>query len=229
MATPTTTTPPPSTKRVLVSKANTTIVVVTAIAAFITVFSLVATKTLISEAMYQNRVASAGRQTLTQLKSDITASKALVSSYQSFDSASQNIIGGSNTGTTANDGPNSKIVLDALPSSYDFPALATSLEKIITNRGLTIQSIQGTDDEVNQQNVKGSGSPVAVAMPFQISVDGNYTAIQGLINDFQNSIRPFQIQTINLSGDESDLTLSMTAQTFYQPQKDLNISTEVVK
>lgn len=217
------------TKRGLVSKANSTTVIVTSIAAFFIIFLLVGSKTLFGQATYQNRVATAKSLALRQLKADITASKSLVQSYTKFNSASVNIIGGSSTGGGANDGPNSRIVLDALPSSYDFPALVTSLEKIVNNRGLTIQSIQGVDDEVAQQVNVSSTTPQPVAIPFQIVISGNYSAIQALINDFQNSIRPFQILKESVSGGESNMTLTITAQTYYQPAKILNLGSKIVK
>lgn len=226
MANNTYTTP---TKRGLVLKTNSTIVIVTAVAAFAIIFLLVASKTLLGQAMYQNRVAGEKKIALIQLKTDITASKALITSYNTFNGAAQNIIGGSPAGSGANDGPNSRIVLDALPSSYDFPALVTSLEKIIATRGLSIQTIQGTDDEVAQLANQSSTLPSPIAMPFQITINGNYAAIQALINDFQNSIRPFQIQKETLSGSESNMTLTLTAQTYYQPAKVFNIGSKVVK
>ena len=193
------------------------------------IFSLVASKTLVSQAMYQNRVSSAKKQALTQLNTDIAATKKLVDSYKKFDGTATNVIGGSATGSGPNDGSNSKLVLDALPSKYDFPALATSLEKVIDNRGLQIQSIQGTDDEVAQQGNQSSTTPQPIAMPFQITVVGNYASIKGLITDFRNSIRPFQIQTITISGGEDNMTLELAAQTFYQPERDFNIGTKVIK
>lgn len=216
-------------KRVLVNKANSNIVLVAAAASFVVIFSLVASKTLISQMNYQNHVISAKKTALKQLKSDIQATGPLVTSYKIFDGTLQNIIGGTSTGTAANDGTNSTLILDALPSKYDFPALATSIEKLISARGLQIQDIQGTDDEVAQSANQSSTTPKPVPMPFQLTVLGNYTALQGLIADFQNSIRPFQIQSVDLSGAESNMTLTLTAQTFYQPEKDLNITTKVVK
>lgn len=221
--------PGESTKRRLLNKTNSTIVTVTAVAAFIIIFCLVASKVLLGQAMYQNRVAAAKKQTVNTLKSDIAATNDLVVAYKAFDGKDQNIIGGSSTGNAGNDGSNSKIVLDALPSSYDFPALATSLEKIITNRGLTIQSITGTDDEIAQQGNQGSASPQPVPMPFSIAVSGRYEDIQKLVADLQNSVRPFQIQTVILNGSQDNMNLTITAQTFYQPEKDLSITSKVVK
>jgi len=47
---------PVSAKRLLIDKANARIVAYVSVAAFILVFSLVATKTLIGQGAYQNRV-----------------------------------------------------------------------------------------------------------------------------------------------------------------------------
>lgn len=219
-----------TTKRALIDRANSSLVVVAGVAAFVTVFSLVASKTLISQAAYQNRVLKAKHVAVAQLRSDITASEQLQTSYEAFTSTTQNAIGGDPHGSGEKDGDNAKIILDALPSTYDFPALTTSIEKLIDDAsGLKILSISGTDDEANQAGNNTSNTPQPVPMPFQLSVEGNYQSIQALVNGFEHSIRPFQVQTITISGDQSDLTMNLTAQTYYQPAKTLNISTKVVK
>jgi hypothetical protein len=175
-------------------------------------------------------VLKAKHTAVSQLRSNITASNQLKSSYVAFTTTTQNAIGGDPQGKGEKDGDNAKIVLDALPSTYDFPALATSLEKLIEDaNGLTISSISGTDDETTQTANTASNSPQPVPMPFQISVTGNYGAVQSLISEFEHSIRPFQIQSITIAGDQTNLTTSLTAQTYYQPAKLLNIGTKVVK
>jgi hypothetical protein len=219
----------PSTKRALIDKANTSVVVITSIAAFVVIFSLVASKALISQAAYQNRVIGAEKKTLTRIKSDLNATGSLRSSYNAFTSTTNNIIGGLSNGTGPQDGNNADIILDALPSSYDFPALTNSLEALLTSAGVQINSISGTDDEVAQSANASSVAPQSVAMPFQISVTGDYASIQKLVDEFEHSIRPFQIQTLQISGDQTQLTLNISAQTFYQPAKTLNVQTEVIK
>lgn len=217
-----------STKRSLIGKANSTMVITTAVAAFIVIFSLVACKTLVSQAGYQNRVISAKKKAVSQLKDDLDARNSLVASYKAFVGTPTNMIGGAPAGTGPQDGDNATLTLDALPSSYDFPALATTLEKILSSQNLQIQSITGTDQSL-QQSGTASGVPQAVAMPFQVQVSGSYDAVKGLISLFDRSIRPFQIQTMDLSGNQSSMTVTISAQTFYQPEKTFNIGTEVVK
>ncbi len=218
-----------STKRILIDKSQTTMVVATGIAAFVLVFSLVASKSLVGQMTYQNRVISAKKAAVSQLKDNISATTTLVNSYKAFVNTNQNVLGGNPTGTGAQDGDNAKVVLDALPSKYDFPALTTSLEKLITSQNLQIQSITGTDDEVAQSANATSAMPHAVAMPFQIAVTGSYQGIQNLIKEFNTSIRPFQIKTIQLAGSQNHMTLTLTAQTFYQPEKDFNVTKKVIE
>lgn len=217
-----------STKRSLITKANSTMVITTGVAAFLVVFCLVASKTLLSQANYQNKVISKKKTAVTQLKANISAKDSLVSSYKSFVNTPQNVLGGNPTGTGAQDGDNAKLVLDALPSKYDFPALATSLEKMITSQNLSIQSITGTDEEATQ-DTSAQGAPQAVEMPFEVQVSGSYDSIKGLVDAFGRSIRPFQIQTIELSGGESSMTATISAKTFYQPEKTFKVQSEVMK
>ncbi|MEI9913750.1 MAG: hypothetical protein WDN66_01975 [Candidatus Saccharibacteria bacterium] len=66
-------------------------------------------------------------------------------------------------------------------------------------------------------------------MPFTFTIDGPYQNVQNVIGIFEKSIRPFQFQTLTLSGDQSDVNLTVTAQTFFQPAKQFNITTENVQ
>lgn len=217
------------TKRTLITKANSRIVLSSGIAAFVVVFTLIAAKTLVSQASYQNRVIDAKKKALATLQSDLNARDSLVSSYKSFVDTPQNVLGGNPEGAGDKDGDNAKITLDALPSKYDFPALATSLEKLITSQGLEITAISGTDDEAAQAANQTSSTPAPVPMPFQVQVAGSYEGIKNLINAFERSIRPIEVQKVEFSGDEGSMNVMITAQTYYQPEKSLNITTEVVR
>jgi type IV secretory pathway TrbL component len=247
----------PSLKRLQIDKANSTMLIVLGVAVFITIFSLLSSKTLLGELFYQNRAVSAKEKALTQLKANVGAEQQLVTAYEKFVGSPTNLIGGATTGTATNDGDNAKIILDALPSQYDFPALTTSIQDLLSSQGVKIQSISGTDEEASV-SPSGSTTPstgtatatpatappaaaatttpaaatpatAAVAMPFQFSVDGPYANIESLVKTFEASIRPFQLQTVQLSGGQSDLTLTVTAQSYYQPQKDFTITKETIK
>jgi hypothetical protein len=217
------------TKRALIDKANTTTVAAAAIAAFLVVFCLVSGRALLSQAMYQNRVISAKKDTLKQLNKNLEARDDLVKSYEAFVGTSQNVIGGNPSGSGDRDGDNAKIVLDALPSKYDFPALASSLEKLAGTQGLQLDTIVGTDDEVAQAGNETNATPVPVPMDFEVTVKGAYQQVQGLTETFEKSIRPIQVQKIVMNSTEGNVSATITAQTFYQPEKKLELRKKVVK
>lgn len=218
-----------STKRLQIDKANATMLTAIIIASFISAFSLVAARALLSQRGYQSRVIAEKEKAKSQLKNNIKAVDALVAAYQQFTGTTENILKGNPSGTGDKDGDNAKIVLDALPSKYDFPALTTSLEKMINNSGYQIENITGTDDEVNQQAAEESPNPQPVEIPFQIAVRGAYGSMQQLTDNLQRSIRPFHIQKLEFSGSDSEMQLAITAKTYYVPEKGLNITTKEVK
>lgn len=218
-----------STKRVQISRENSVMVGVIAGAAFLVIFSLIASKALLSQRAYQARVIAEKEVAARQLKENLKAVEQLTVSYRDFVGAPQNVLGGNPAGRGDKDGDNAKIVLDALPSKYDFPALATSLEKILTSPSYRIESISGQDDELNQKDKESSPTPEVVEIPYEATVTGSYPAIQEAVRVMERSIRPFHIQSLELAGNDSDIRLTVEAKTYYQPEKNLKITTKVIK
>ncbi len=229
----------PSLKHLQIDKDSLRTVITLGVAAFIIVFSLLSISTLYGQLKYHNRLASADQVALNRLDSDVTADNRLTAAYKKFIGSSNNIIGGSVNGNTGNNGNNAKIILDALPSTYDFPALAASIQYLIQNTPVTINSISGTD-QASTSSGSGAGSAsttssstnenigAATAIPFQFAVQGSYGEINQLFKTFQNSIRPIQFLTISLSGSQNSLSLSASAQTFYQSPVKFSIAKKVV-
>lgn len=220
-------------KHVAINKANAQIVAVVGIASFITIFCLVASKAVLSQYQYQGRVIKVANTADTQLKENISAYKSLVQSYAKFDSASPNVIGQPVTGSS-ND--NAQVILDALPGEYDFPGLTSTLENILVGAGMQVTGITGSDAAYNSSGTTAStvppstsSSPTPYPMPFGFSVqDASYGSVQQLIQIFQQSIRPMAIDTISLSAQQSNLTMTVAAHTYYQPQKTLSITEQAV-
>lgn len=219
-----------STKRIAISKANAQMVAIVSVAAFVTVFCLVASRAVFSQNRYQAHVINAKEQARNQLEKNIETFTDLQTAYKAFDSTSTNVIGGNSSGTGDNDGSNSKIILDALPSNYDFPALTSSVEKILKDNNLKVTNITGTDDQLNQQNNFSSPTPKPVSIPFSFTItNANYASIGQLATKLQQSIRPIQIDSIELSGGVNDMTATINAKTYFQPAKNVTITKKVVK
>lgn len=217
-----------SSKKLQIDKANATIMIAVSVAAVLIAFSLVFAKALLGQRSYQSRVITEQKKALKVAKDNVKAADELVKSYRVFNTAETNLISGSATGTGDRDGDNAKLVLDALPNKYDFPGLISSLEKSLKDRNFKTGAgaLSGTD--VPDETVAGS-NPAVVEIPFQVSVSGSYSSVQGLIEAFDRTIRPISLKTIDLSGDENNIKVSLGATTYYQPSKTLTVTTKVVK
>lgn len=217
-----------SAKRIQVTKAQATVIATVAVAVFVTVFSLVSSKSLWTQRAYQARVIDKKEKARVQLQDNLSAVDGLVTSYKNFTTNPTNLLGGNPSGTGEKDGDNARLILDALPSKYDFPALTTSLEKLLVDRKFKIDGITGVDDELAQSKA-ASGVSKPIEMPFQISVTGNDVSVQDLLTVLEKSIRPFQSTKLSLTGSSGDLELVLDAKTYYQPEKTVNIKLENVQ
>lgn len=219
-----------SSKRVAINKAQTQTIVTVVVASFITIFALTIAYGLWSQGLYLQKVISKQQAADTQLKKNLQAVNQLAASYKGFVNTPQNYIGGNPNGTGQNDGNNAQIILDALPSKYDFPALTASIEKILTQQGASIDSIGGTDDEADQSGNTQSANPQPVEMDFTFSIDkANYQMVQNVIGALNHSIRPMIIDNMDISGGGSNMQLTVSAHTYYQPAKELSVQEEAVQ
>ena len=218
-----------STKRLQLSKTQANTVTLIAVAVFVTIFSLVSCRALWQQRSYQAKVIGKKKEALQILKQNNQEVSGLKAAYVDFVSSPTNIIDGNPNGTGEKDGDNARIILDALPSKYDFPALATSLEKLLIERNFRVESIKGIDDEIAQSAKKESGTPKPVPMPYQLTVDGSYTSIQDLLSVFERSIRPFSTDKLVLKGSANNMQMILDGKTYYQPEKTLDIRLETVK
>lgn len=247
-----------STKKIAIDKAYATVVVAVAIAAFIVVFSIVASKALLDQRAYQSKVIGIKKTALQTLENNLIAADQLAISYSEFTGATTNVLGGNPQGDADKDGDNARIVLDALPSKYDFPALTSSIDKLLSGNGFPPSSITGTDNETlysnggdpaaveavstapaeasdnpfsggSQPAEQGGVSVGAIEMPFSVEVEANGKKGKTLLNLFERSIRPINILTLEIKGNENKLEFNINAVTYFQPEREVNVRTEIVQ
>lgn len=211
-------------KQAAVDKNQTTIFAVVAIASVITVGSLMVAKGLWSQSSYLGKVADKKEAAVKQLKDNKVAVASLTEAYNKFNEQSPNLLGGTTTGNGPRDGSNGTLILDALPNTYDFPALTSSLERLLV--GYLIDGINGSDDSLAQESMPAG---VPVEMPFTFDVSTSYDGFKQLLDSFNKSIRPFNIVKLELSGVNSDLKVTVEAKSYYQPDAGLEITSEVVQ
>ena len=204
------------------SKAQQEVLAIIAIAVVICVFSLVGVKTMISKGAYQRRVLNEKHKIITQLEANYSAANTLATQYKVFANQDPNLIGGKAQGTGNQDGANPQIVLDALPSTYDAPALASSLEKILSGDNTTIRSLDVKDDPAGNPDI-AVPQPSAQAISFSFEIGSSYANAQQVFKDFERSIRPFDVTRLEISGSDSALDIVVNMNTYYQPARSLDL------
>ncbi len=215
-----------SIKHLQINKNQTTMLAVIAVSTIFIVFGLFATKAMVSKAMYQNRAISAKRQAASDLKKNLDAAATLITQYKVFAEQEPNILGGStDPNAKANsDGANARIVLDALPSLYDAPALATSVEKILTDQNIKISGLNISDDPVGHPDTPDP-KPAPQTITFNLSGASSYAGLTKLLQILEHSIRPFNVNSLQLTGTDQSLQLTASVDTYYQPAKSLDMTT----
>jgi Tfp pilus assembly protein PilO len=207
-----------STKHLLVDKNNTIILYAAAITTAVVIFSIFAIVALSKQLSYQGKVIDLRDAANKQLLVSTKAADSIVEAYEQFDSSSESVIG------TADN--NSNIILDALPSKYDFPALTASIEALVSDSGLALKSITGVDEETQATN--DSINPQPIEIPLSISVSGSPANIQALVDALELSIRPFKITSITLRVVSTAMDAKISVITYYQPEKLLDVGQYVV-
>lgn len=215
-------------KRAMIDKANASMLAIIGVTSFVVTFSVISSKALWSQHGYQGRVIAKKDTALKTLKTNNKNITSLVSSYGDFATGKINVLGGDPAGTGPTSGDNPQIVLDALPSKYDYPGLVSGLGRLLTQGGYKTDSIGGTDDELAQQN-SGGDNPDPVEIPFPLVITTDYDGAHNLLLSLEKSIRPIYVSSLTLSATGSNVSVGLTAKTFYLPEKTLKISTTVVK
>jgi hypothetical protein len=228
-----------SSKHLQIDKAQSTMLAATVIATIITIFSLVSAKSLLSQARFQNRVINARHAAAKQLDANVTAAKTLATQYNQvfIGTNPTNVIGGNSdnteevngqaVATQPPNGDNGRIVLDALPNVYDYPALLTSLSKLLGQDGLGSPTIGGGDQSTSFDN-QPSSNPQPTNIDLTVNGTAAYANIQNFIKDLERSTRPFDITKLSMTGSESSMTMTISATTYYQPAKTLKLTTKEI-
>ena len=218
-----------SQKHEVISKTNTNMLVAIGVATFVVVFSIFATKALVSQSFYHNRVILEKDKALKQLKDNEAAVNELKNTFDAFQAEQENILGGNQTGDGALDGSNAKIVLDALPSAYDYPALSSSFEKILKDGGYDIDSIGGIEDVALLESNTPTGQAKPIEVPYSFSITSSLEGTKKLLETLERSIRPMYVDGLKIQIGQGTLQTRVELHTFFTQQKTFQVTNKVVK
>ncbi len=199
------------TKRQLIKKSSAAIVLAMAATAFIVAFSLVTVNFLWGLSQHNNRIISEKSEASRVLKENVENIEQLQLNFNVFEA-----------GDTK-----SETILDALPSKYDFPALATTMESLVQRSGLVLESFSGDDEE--ESAIQSQTQPRPVEIEFTLQVSGSYEDVKKLISNMENTIRPMKIVSMEMKGVDSNMNVSIKTITYYQPATSLEVETRTVE
>lgn len=202
---------PLTTKRQLIKKSNTTVVISMAVAAFVVSFSLVTVNFLWGLSQHNRRVIAEKNKADTVLKQNVENITAIKASFNVLEAGDVK----------------SDTILDALPSKYDFPALATSMEQLVQRSGLTLDAFTG--DDLEEAAIQSETDPTPIEIEFALSVSGSYSDIQKLVENLERTIRPMKITSLELKGNDSSMTATIRIVTYYQPATSLDVKTRTIE
>ena len=221
-------------KRQQIENAGKSMFMWVAIASVAVSICVVTVQFLFQQWSYNNRVLTAKYKAADTLKENISNAKKLQDEVNGL--VSNEALASVKTNTSD---PNTKSVLDALPGKFDATALATSLQQAILSRsGVTIEAITVPSDVSTDTSGAGSGATTSTAatpdaspqeMKFDITVSGSYDKIRSMMFDLERTIRPIKVTAITLDGDDTAMTATISAVTYYQPAKSASIKQEAVK
>lgn len=207
-----------SVRHIQIDRAHLQMITVISIATVVLVFSIFALQALSKQISYQNKVIGLRSKANKTLQANVKSAQALETAYNAFNDSSESVLG--------NNEKNARIVLNALPSKYDFPAVVSSLSFLAKSSGVALGDVSGTDQELTAE--QQSTEPKVVEIPFDVTVTGSYTSIQKFVENVQKSIRPFQVLTSDFRGSDASMTARISMKTFYQPEKQLQLKEEIV-
>lgn len=180
---------------------------------------------LFHQIQYQSKVNGELGKTEKTMKNNVTNSKKVIQAVDKLRTnealASVNKPDGSNV---------FQVVLDAMPTSNDAVALSSSIQSKILepSTGVTINSInvestgtgdtgESTSDDASSSSSSSSDAsfPTAQSINFTVSMTGSSEQIDNALKNIEKTIRPIDINSINIQGTDSKLEVTLNCTTYY--------------
>lgn len=202
----------PQSRRAQIKKAGGVVFIVAAFASVIVVFCIISMKFLWEKKSYNDRVIGAKTKARDDITTNVESLSRLSEQFPQLESSAST---------------NSKTILHALPPTYDYAALASSVDYLSTISGVTSDTSIGTDISASAAKNATTSSPVE--LPLTLQVKGNYESIRRYITNLERSIRPIHVKNVTYTGTNNTLTAGISAVTYYQPARSLDVEKKEVQ
>jgi len=220
-------------KRTQIAQASRMMFIWVAIVSVIVGFAIVATIFLTQKLLFNEKILTQKEKTVATLNANNKVVSELEAQVRALDS-NQALIGNK----ASPDDQAVQVILDALPSDANSPALGASLQqKLLANiAGLTVESLQ-VDPVAGIETATGSASSTTSStvnstenqITFRLSVSGDETALKQVLQRLESSIRTIDIQTLTIESQSGKRILTIQARAFYEPAKVVELKDKTVK
>ena len=219
-------------KRTQIAKANRTMFIWIAVASALVGTALVVSFFLAQKAIFNEKVLAEKGVTISNLTNNNKVAPELKSQIQVLDT-NQALIS-----SKANDSDQAvQVILDALPSEGNSLALGASLQNkllagipgISSVQSLQVTPIAGIETLGDGTTVDASDAVAANEISFRLSVKGSQDAIKTVLQRFERSIRLISIDTLQIETQSDGQLLTVQAKAYYEPSKNIELQTKVVK
>ena len=200
------------TRRTKIMQAGSTMFIAVAVAAFIVAVSLVSVRFLWQKKSYNDRVITKKTEARNQIEANVANLDKLSQSYPTLNNSSST---------------NSTALLHALPPTYDYASLASSIESLAQRSGVSFTGAIGQDDSANAVASSPTSQPIEIPLSMQVS--GSYDAVKAFVTNLERSTRPISVTSVTYAGTNAALRATIQATTYYQPARDLQPSRSTVQ
>lgn len=127
----------------------------------------------------------------------------------------------------ANNGSGSSdadLILRALPVGKGYDELVAMIEKMAQGSGVKVTSVTQTEATEGQPTGNGDNTTTPIPYSFTVTLEGGYASILDFLKKTENSARVINFSSMNITGNSNNGVnqASITMQTYYQPQANIN-------
>jgi hypothetical protein len=219
------TTPKPTKKEL---SANNYLVMVVGISLVVVVAAAFAGSTLIPKIITNIKVMSGKQRAVSDLNDKVERAPKLIAAYDQL-------------------GSRQTLIMNALPTTSDFPQLISIAEAMGAAAGVQVKSVTptllGSDSAIAPPAAGSAAAGAAPAAPattspaagqftnynFSVQVVGSYPRILEMLKNIETSARPLKIGAVEFRGDGSTLNADIHLTTFYQGPAKIDDTMEAVK
>ncbi len=221
-------------KRQQLDKTNRNIFIWVAVAAAVLSLSIVALQFLVREGIFNQEIInrkSKAEKTLQQNLASVEELKQNVDALLANDSLTALRINPTDSAL--------QVILDALPTTGDSTTFSNSLySKVLSRNGVAISNVTVGDIQAAglaaapaelTTDATASGTASVQPLKFSVSFTGNQDQIKATMADIERTIRPINVQRLNVRSTEGALGVTVDGETYFLPRSTVEVRKEQVK